>query len=142
MASLSRYTVIAACALAVTGCATTVMRLYDGPPRDRAEIATLAEHRGPLGSAVQIVSVDGMRVDRRAVNALALELLPGPHVLKVEYHLDAGGYRVDSMEAVEVRFVALAGHAYELRSEHGKLGSASTWTAAVADVTAEHTAKR
>lgn len=67
----------------VSGCAATVNRQYNGPPRNQSEIAVL-EHPDPLHSFFIIEKIDGKWRGTGLFDRY--ELLPGEHSITCSLH--------------------------------------------------------
>src|SRR5688500_5776516 len=101
-------------ALGWTGCTTATKRLYEGPPRDRAEVAVLKVQWKATGNSARIHTLDGKPVEKGrafALNIKEAELLPGEHTLEVSYFNGPA----TSVNTIPLTFTAKAGGFYELR---------------------------
>lgn len=90
------------------------MRLYEGPPRGRAEVAVLKIQWKATGHSARIETIDGKPVEKGrafALNIKQAELLPGEHTLEVSYF--NGG--TTSINNIPLVFTCKAGGVYELR---------------------------
>jgi hypothetical protein len=129
-------------ALACAGCTTANMRLYDGPPREHAEVAVLKVQRKAMGDSARIETIDGKPVEKGrafALNIKEAELLPGKHTSEVSYF--NGG--TTSINNIPLTFTCKAGGVYELRVapiDEGfgsvvavALGGRGHWTAWIID---------
>jgi hypothetical protein len=108
-----RSTPIALIALALvwSGCATTQMRLYDGPARESAEVAVLKVQWEVFEPSARIKTVDGTPVEKGPARIIKeAELLPGTHTLEVGYFYQG----VKSIQNATLTFTAKAGGIYEL----------------------------
>lgn len=101
-------------ALLAVGCGTTTHRLYDGPPRDPAEVATVEVYEDSVlayatlgGVHGEIVEVDGARIEADRV-----ELLPGAHDLCASFTRSLGQTFLDIVG--RITFTAEAGASYRL----------------------------
>ena len=91
-------------------------------------------------SGVCVVRIDGLQLPEifapgRIGHLYDLELLPGPHELSVVYFTDAsvvGGGSARSEGALEVSFIAQAGHVYKVGA---KLHTDVSWRPGVRDST-------
>src|SRR5688572_2456359 len=83
-----RQTALGFLALAWAGCTTPHARLYEGPPREPAEVAVLKVQWTRSGPSARIETIDGRPVEKGrafAQNIQEAELLPGAHTLEVSY---------------------------------------------------------
>lgn len=132
--------------LGCAGCTTANKRLYDGPPRDRAEVAVLKVQWNAMGHSARIETFDGQPVEKGrafALNIKEAELLPGEHSLEVSYF--NGGTR--SINNIPLSFTGKAGSVYQLRVAPidegfgGAIGVAAGgqghWTAWITDADTE-----
>jgi hypothetical protein len=100
-------------ALGWAGCTTPHMRLYEGPPRGRAEIAVLKVQWHLAEPSARIETIDGAPVEKGrafARNIREAELLPGVHTLEVSY-FDGS---IKSINNSRLCFTCKAGGVYEL----------------------------
>src|SRR3954468_24179973 len=132
-------------ALGCAGCTTANKRLYEGPPRERAEVAVLKVQWKATGHSARIETVDGKPVEKGrafALNIKEAELLPGEHTLEVSYFNGA----TRSTHNLPLTFTCKAGGVYELRVAPidegfggvvmGAIGGRGHWTAWIIDVDA------
>ena len=130
-------------ALGCAGCTTANKRLYEGPPRERAEVAVLKVQWKAMGHSARIETIDGKPVEKGrafALNIKEAELLPGEHTLEVSYF--NGG--TTSINNIPLTFTCKAGVVYELRVapiDEGLSGVVAVaaggqghWTAWITDV--------
>src|SRR5687768_15977572 len=100
-------------ALAWAGCTTPQARLYEGSPRERAEVAVLKVQWTRSGPSARIETIDGRPVEKGrafAQNILEAELLPGAHTLEVSYFNGP----ITSTSNARLSFTCKAGGVYEL----------------------------
>ena len=96
---------VALCACAHSGPA--VVQLYEGPPRDKARIATIAEDSG---TRTQVKEIDGEKAVGRS-----WEVLPGFHSVLARTSMSTNtreGDRLYLVTECRIRFAAKAGHDY------------------------------
>src|SRR5207244_910686 len=81
-------TILVCVSWALTGCATTSVRWYDGPPRHRDEIAVLNAQYELWGESAFVKSIDGTPLGEgklRHANPHAIEFSPGEHTVEASY---------------------------------------------------------
>ena len=110
-----RFTQIALAFLALgwAGCTTPHARLYEGSPRERAEIAVLKVQWTRSGPSARIETIDGRPVEKGrafAQNIQEAELLPGAHTLEVSYFNGP----ITSINNARLSFTCKAGGVYAL----------------------------
>jgi len=101
-------------ALGCAGCTTANKRLYEGPPRERAEVAVLKVQWKATGHSARIETIDDQPVEKGrafALNIKQAELLPGEHTLEVSYFNGP----TTSINTIPLTFTCKAGGLYELR---------------------------
>jgi hypothetical protein len=115
---------------AFVGCGTGP-RLYDGPRLPPSSVAILENARDTY-----LMSVDGRSLQRwsHTRDIVRVELLPGPHTF-VAGPSARSGFRDVSGLAVEVSFVAEAGHVYRVSRTITGGAARPEWTLLLTDVT-------
>ena len=111
--------------LLALGCTTYHHRLYSGPQRPKSSIAILF---CDPGNPVWVLEVDGRQGPNRGVKhghlhwkynqadgSFCIELLPGPHTLKLCYYESDSSGDMWSVHPREIEFEAERGFAYTLR---------------------------
>lgn len=99
------------CAIASVSCASSAtgfppellrrVQAYDGPPKERSEVAILFTMDGrPDSESATICEIDGLSLERDGTCASVVHVLPGSHRLKLRYHsrtqFGAGQLRLDA----------------------------------------------
>jgi hypothetical protein len=109
-------------AVLLLGCGgSTVLRMYEGPALPASEIAELdVSHR-----SIALMGVDTLQHRYQALAHRQIELLPGPHVLLVNYSSLKGR----SSRPVSLEFNAQAGRKYVLKA----VGGYARWSAWIED---------
>ena len=111
----SLLTIMIVCfSLALTGCATTYVRWYDGPPRNRDEIAVLKAQYEMWGESAFVKSIDGTPLGKgklRNANPHEIEFSPGEHTVEASYFTGL----VQGISPIKLTFNGHTGRVCELR---------------------------
>lgn len=115
---------------ALIGCGATV-RLYDGPERQRAEVAVIDGYATSAWAVLRYQELRPERVDDKYLSPCnEIQLLPGSHKLKVKYedHISSPGGQFVCTKYAEFQADLKAGQGYELDFEN-KESALTIWLA-------------
>ncbi len=105
-------------------------KIYEGPFRDRSQIALLVQHED---QRAHVVEIDGVRLKEKL--GVIFELLPGSHDIGLSYVKIKGNTIYRSKFDQYVRFNTLAGHTYEFDGTLMKGLPVEKWSPSIHDIT-------
>ena len=98
----------------------SVLVMYDGERKAPEEVATIKTDN------VYVMSIDTLSRKYQAISEKHIEVLPGQHVISVNYK----SWKGRSKDPIELSFIAEKGHTYLVKAS----GGYRTWTAWIIDL--------